>query len=140
MKLSHSLYTLILTASTIVFIAPEVTARCRDVECACGVLCQCAAINERAASVITTQSLTELQTIIGANQRVIVKFFKTKCPACSFGISFDELVQESNDGTVFVAFNAIGALQDAVKAEYDLPSLPAIVLFVDGEKESVLKI
>lgn len=113
-------------------------AQCED--CVCGVNCRCEENIRKTASVIALEDLAQLDTSIATNQRVIVKFYVGKCPACSFGSYFTELVQDAeNIDALFIAFNAT-AVQDDVKGLYGLPSLPAIVLFVGGQQQAVLKI
>lgn len=118
--------------------SPRRPMRCE--ECRCGSECRCEENIRKTASVIGTEDLGQLQAYIASNKRVIVKFYLGKCPACSFGTYFTELVQDpANAEALFIAFNAT-PVQNEVKGLYGLPSLPAIVLFVDGQEERILKI
>lgn len=107
-------------------------------ECLCITECRCEEVMSKAGSVFFINNLSDLLQILTSNKRVVVKFYKSVCPACSFGQFFNDLVHASKDGTVFVNFRAV-AIEGEVLEVFGLAKLPTIVEFVDGAKVGIIK-
>lgn len=103
--------------------------------------CFCLENLQKSATIQYLSDPVELAAAIANNSRVMVKFFLTgRCSSCEAGKLFINLSKESQDGTVFVAFSvSLDATErQAIFDQYGLTSLPTIMLFVDGQKDSVI--
>ena len=108
------------------------------IDCSCGSECRCADV-KTPGQVTTITSLNQLQTFIADHSRIVVKLYNGRCGACAFGLYFNNLVATSDDTTDFVVFNAHNEYAQTVQS-FNLPKLPAILLFVNGRFEAILKI
>lgn len=107
-------------------------------ECLCVTECRCEDVMSKAGSALFINNLSDLLQILANNRRVVVKFYKSACPACSFGQFFNDLVHASTDDTIFVNFRAV-EIQAEVLETFGLTKLPTIVEFIDGVKTNVIK-
>lgn len=109
---------------------------CSECTCTRG-LCDCEEM-QKSAQIQHLSSLSEVQGIIAENPLVKVKFYGGKCDSCQAGKLFIRLARESNDGSVFVAYAVSPSDLDAVQALYGFETLPTIISFVNGAKDSVI--